>query len=324
MKDRYFITGGSGFVGSNIVAALVAGGAHVALLVRSNKLNRRLSDIKGALTLYKGDMVLTDFTSIFAREKPTVVFHVAAYGARPEERTVGDMVDVNVKGLARMLSAAEGSSIRLVVNTGSSSEYGPKEKKMKESDRLCPVNDYGVTKARSTLLCQKAAKHSSFSVVTLRLFSPYGYFEQPTRFIPSVIRAAISGLPLNATSALFVRDFIFIEDVVRAYLCAAQRSGRSVNGHIINIGSGRQHSLGDVVSCVENIMKKKVDVRWETKSRQERQIEPKRWEADISKAKQLLGWKPAVSLESGLKKTISWMKQAQRSIIERNNFIKGV
>jgi nucleoside-diphosphate-sugar epimerase len=116
-------------------------------------------------------------------------------------------------------------------------------------------------------------------------------------------------MPFSATSALFVRDFVFIEDVVRAYLYAAQRSGRMVNGHIINIGSGSQHSLGDVVSCVEKIIKKKLDVRWDAKLRQARQIEPKRWEADITKAKQLLGWKPTVSLESGLKKTITWMKR---------------
>ena len=310
LKDRYFITGGSGFVGSNIVRTLVQVGAHVALFVRSKKLNWRLSDLKGITTIYEGDILHTNFTSVFARERPTVIFHLAAYGTMPQERKFDDMVDVNVKGLARMLSSAQGSTIRLFVNTGSSSEYGPKEKKMRESDTISPVNDYGVTKARATLLCQKTARNSSFSIVTLRLFSPYGYFEQPTRFIPSVIRSAITGLPLFATSALFVRDFVFIEDVVRAYLYAAQRSDSTVNGHSINIGSGCQHSLGDVVSCVEKIIKKKLDVRWEAKSCQQRQIEPKRWEADIVKAEQLLGWKPRVSLESGLEKTIAWMKRA--------------
>lgn len=310
MKDRYFITGGSGFVGSNIVRTLVAGGAHVALLLRNKKLNWRLSDIKDAITIYEGDMLHTNFASVFVQEKPTVVFHLAAYGTMPRESNFDDMIDVNVNGLTGMLSAAQGSTIRLFINTGSSSEYGVKEKKMREGDTLCPVNDYGVTKARATLLCQKIAKNSSFSLVTLRLFSPYGYFEQPTRFIPSVIRAAISGLPFNATSAFFVRDFVFIEDVVRAYLYAAKKSGRTINGHIVNIGSGHQHSLGDVVSCVEKIMKKKLDVCWEEKLRQDRQIEPARWEADITKAEKLLGWKPAVSLKSGLKKTIDHIIQS--------------
>jgi nucleoside-diphosphate-sugar epimerase len=310
MKDKYFITGGSGFVGSNIVRALVRNGEHVALLVRNKMLNWRLSDLKDSLTIYDGDMLHTNFASVFAREKPTVVFHFAAYGVMPRESNLNDMVDVNVKGLSRMLSAARVTPIRLFVNTGSSSEYGVKEKKMKESDVLCPVNDYGVTKAVATLLCQKVARNSSFSLITLRLFSPYGFFEQPVRFIPSVIHAAMSGRPLLATSPSFVRDFIFIDDVVRAYLYAAKKSGSAVNGHIINIGSGRQHSLGDIVSGVEKITKQKIDVRWDAKSRQKRQIEPKRWEADITKAKQLLGWKPTVSLESGLKKTISWMKRA--------------
>lgn len=309
MKDRYFITGGTGFVGANIVRLLVRRGAHVAVFARSKKPNWRLSDIKDALTVYEGDILQTNFTSVFAREKPTVVFHLTAYGAMPRESNFDDMIDVNIKGLARILSAAQGSTIRLFVNTGSSSEYGPKDKKMRESDTTSPINDYGVTKAAATLLCQKVARNSSFSLVTFRLFSPYGYFEQPNRFIPSVIRSAITGMPFSATSALFVRDFIFIEDVVRAYFNAAQRTNSKVNGHIINIGSGSQYSLGDVVSCVEKIIKKKLDVRWDAKLRQARQIEPKRWEADISKAAQLLGWKPTVSLESGLKKTITWMKR---------------
>jgi nucleoside-diphosphate-sugar epimerase len=261
--------------------------------------------LKDALTVYEGDILHTNFTSIFAREKPTVIFHLAAYGAMPQESNFGDMVDVNVKGPAKMLSAVRGSTVRLFVNTGSSSEYGPKEKKMKESDVICPVNDYGVTKAAATLLCQKEAKNSSFSIVTFRLFSPYGYFEQPTRFIPSVIQAAISGMTLSASSPLFVRDFIFIEDVVRAYLRAAQKRGFTAKGDIINIGSGHQHTLRNVVSCIEKITKKSVNIRWKSIEGQNRQIEPQRWEADITKAKMLLGWKPAVSLESGLKKTIA-------------------
>lgn len=181
---------------------------------------------------------------------------------------------------------------------------------MRESAAMSPINDYGVIKASATLLCQKTATNSSFSIVTLRLFSPYGYFEQPTRFIPSVIRSAITGLPFFASSPFFVRDFVFIDDVVRAYLCVAQRSGSMLNGQSINIGSGRQHSLGDVVSCVEKIMKKKIDIRWETKLKQKRQIEPKQWEADITNAAKVLEWKPSVSLESGLEKTITWMKRA--------------
>jgi nucleoside-diphosphate-sugar epimerase len=308
MKDRYFITGGSGFVGANVVRALVSGGEHVAILSRSKKLNRYLSDLNGSCTVYEGDMLTANFSAVFKQEKPTVIFHLAAYGAMPQERDFRVMVDVNVKGLMRILAGAQRSTVRLFVNTGSSSEYGLQKKKMKETDILAPVNDYGVAKAAATLLAQKVAMNSSFSLVTLRLFSPYGYFEQPTRFIPSVIRSAITGEPFPASSPSFVRDFVFVGDVARAYLSVVNTHNRSLNGQIVNIGSGHQHRLGDVVVCVEKIIKRKIDIRWNKNPVQERQIEPKLWEADITKAGRLLHWKPAVSLESGLKKTIAWMK----------------
>jgi len=308
MKMRYFVTGATGFVGSNICRTLVALGNHVSVLSRKKALNWRLADIQDSITVYEGDMLNTDFAALLTKEKPTVAIHCASYGAMPEERDVETMLDVNIKGLIRLVKACRDSSVKLFINSGSSSEYGVKKKPMKEEDVLNPINDYAVTKAAGTLFCQKESRNSPFSLVTLRLFSPYGYYEQQTRFIPSVIQSALKHLPLSASSPKFVRDFVFIEDVVRAYVSASSGNYKKLNGQVINIGSGQQQTLGSVVKTAGNIAKYAVDVSWNPALKQTRQIEPTCWQADISKAKKLLHWMPKVTLRDGLKKTMEWKK----------------
>jgi len=311
MKERYFITGGTGFVGANIVRTLVQNKKHVALLVRDRKLNWRLSDIRSKLTIYESDIEKTDFAAIFAKEKPTIIFHLAAYGAMPKEDNLDTMVETNVIALVRLLQTVQNCrSVRLFVNTGSSSEYGVKEQKMRETDAPCPVNDYGVSKAAATLYCQKFSVHSTCSVVTLRLFSPYGYFEQSTRFIPSVISCGLDNKPMSASSKTFVRDFIFIEDVVQAYMKTVLMNSKKLNGQIINIGSGKQYTLGSVVHTVESLFSMPLNISWNSSIKQQRQVEPSMWEADISKAEKLLRWSPKYSLAEGLKKTIEWRKKS--------------
>lgn len=291
-------------MGSNVIHALVARGDHVATLIRSGRRNRRLDDVKNHVVLYKGDITRSNFKTIFAKEKPTVVFHFATYGTLPWENDFDRMLDVNVIGVHRLLSGANNSSVRLFVHTGSSSEYGVQDAPMRESDVLRPVNDYGVSKATATLLCQKMSVHATYTTVIFRLFSPYGYGDNPKRFIPMVIAASRFGRPMNATKRSFVRDFIFIDDVVRAYALVVTKNNSKLNGQIINIGSGQQHTLGDVVRCAENIIKKRMYVHWDTKRKQDRQLEPSMWQADIEKAGRLLCWKPTVTLASGLEKLI--------------------
>lgn len=304
MKERYFITGGSGFVGSNVVHALVGRGDHVAILIRSGRSNRRLADLGNHVVFYKGDITRSNIKAIFAKEKPTVVFHFATYGTLPWESDFNRMLDVNVIGLHRLLSAANNSSVRLFIHSGSSSEYGVQDAPMRESDVPRPVNDYGLSKTAATLLCQKMSLHATYTTVIFRLFSPYGYRDNPKRFIPMVITAARTGRPINATKRSFVRDFIFIDDVVRAYEQAVKRKGPALQGQIINIGSGQQHTLADVVTYARQITKKSIMVSWNTKQKQDRQLEPSMWQADIAKAGRLLRWKPTVTLATGLEKLI--------------------
>ncbi len=173
---------------------------------------------------------------------------------------------------------------------------------------LEPVTEYGVSKAGATLFCQKYATTDSLPIVTLRLFSPFGLYEEKSRLVPSVILAALQKTNPEISSRQFVRDFIYIDDVLRAYETVTNI--RNPSGKIFNIGSGQQHSVGEVVDII--IRRLGGEVTYVSGIPQVWKTEPTFWQADIQKAKSELCWEPKYPLESGLAATIDWFKGNKR------------
>ena len=306
MGDRYLITGATGFIGSNVVRALVARKKHVSILTRHKGIAPRLADIQGEFKQYTCDLLDPALEKVVDNIRPTIIFHFAAFGVNPWETDFEKMVDVNIRGTSRLLGAAKKNGFRLFVHTGTSSEYGVKKRPMRETDFLEPVNDYGVTKAAATLLCAKWALREHLPIVTFRPFSPYGYFEHKKRLFPSIVRAALSGSPILVASRAHVRDFIFIDDVVDAYMKIV---GKKISpGEVFNISMGKEKSVEDVVKRVVRISHSKSKVVWGAVDDQGRQVEPVRWQGDITKAKRLLGWAPRTTIDMGIKKLIAWTK----------------
>lgn len=304
MKQKILVTGATGFVGSWLVRKLVENKEDVSIIVRDKNLNARIVGVAENIHTYEGDLQSSRLENIIDKIKPHIVFHLAAQGALPGQKvTIDDLIETNIKGLTRLINATKKHDLRLFVNTGSSSEYGVKERPMKESDVLAPINDYGVSKAAATLYSQKIALTESLPIVTLRLFSPYGYLDDPNRLISFVINKALRNETIILSSKKNVRDFIYIDDVVAAYLATIQTSFNP--GEIINIGSGKQHSVYDIVSDVIATTRSTSKLAWNTMPQQSRQIETKVWQADIKKAKIILNWKPKYTLHQGLKEIIA-------------------
>lgn len=146
-------------------------------------------------------------------------------------------------------------------------------------------------------------------IVTLRLFSPFGYYDDPNRLIPTIILSVIDGKPPQLSSRSFVRDFIFIEDVIDAYEKAAQST--VICGEVLNVGSGCQSSIGEVADRIVSMIDNGVAPIWGNAPK--RDNEPTVWEARIAKARSLIGWQPQHSLDEGLKQTVEWFT-ANRSL----------
>lgn len=305
-KDHILITGASGFVGASLTRRCVLEGQKVTILTRNKKPNWRLRDIEGKFTIVQTDLLDPKLSSIVETIQPTVVIHCAAYGGMPQETEFKTMVSTNMLGLHNLIDSLKNIQIRLFINTGSSSEYGIYDKPVKESYILKPINGYGVIKAGATLYCEERRIRDKLPIITLRLFSPYGPYEQLSRLIPTLCKAATTNDKVVLSSPFFVRDFIFIDDVVDAYI-ACLRSKTPTYG-IFNVGTGKQHSIGDIVSIIENIVGKQLSIVWNVATKQKRQVEPKYWQADISKIKNSFFWKPKHTINIGLKKTLDWYK----------------
>lgn len=303
---RVLITGATGFVGSNLVRMALKQGSDVHIITRTKSDKWRIDDVSTYITDYNSDLLdykrLDDIVSII---RPDIIYHTATYGGKPNQRETIRIVQTNLIGTINLIKACMKFSFDLFVNTGSSSEYGIKEKPMMEEDLLEPVNDYGVSKSAATQYCRAIAKTEELPIVTLRLFSPYGSYEGSTRLIPSVILSCLRRNKPRISSPNFVRDFVHIKDVLDAYEKLIDIP--QLSGEILNIGSGKQCTIEEVANKIIELLGNCVEL--ETGMAQRWPNEPKKWEADISKANDILAWKPKYDLENGLAETISWFEK---------------
>jgi len=306
-NKKILITGATGFIGSCLTHCLVKMGCKLHLTVRPESNLWRIKDILNEINLHNVDLRNTNgVESLVARLKPRIIYHGATYGGYHIQKDTNKIFETNIIGTINLLNACAKVGFDCFINTGSSSEYGIKNEPMKELDVLEPVNAYGVAKASSTLFCQSVFRRYRLPIVSLRLFSPYGYYEAATRLIPSVIISCLTGQNLKVSSSDSVRDFVFIEDVLDAYIEATEMIDK-IKGEIFNIGSGKQYSVGEVVLRIIELMGNKVKPEW--KSIPNPRIEPEIWQADISKAKNILKWQPKHSLKQGLKNTVKWFEK---------------
>ncbi|RQW80489.1 MAG: NAD-dependent epimerase/dehydratase family protein [Methanothrix sp.] len=307
---RVLITGATGFIGANLARMALLEGSDVYIITRTESDKWRIGDILGDIVEYNADydVDLLDqdkLNRIIARIRPEVIYHTATYGGRPGQKDTLKIVQTNLIGTINLIKACRKFGFDLFVNTGSSSEYGVKERAMHEGDLLEPVNDYGVSKSAATQYCRAVAKNEDLPIVTLRLFSPYGSYEESTRLIPSVILSCLKGMKPKISSPYFVRDFVYIQDVLDAY--AKLSNVPCLSGEVFNIGSGKQCTVGDVANKIIELSCGGFEL--ETGAPQAWPNEPKKWEADISKANDILGWKPKYDLENGLAETIRWFEK---------------
>lgn len=299
-----FITGGNGFIGSNLTRLLVKKKFNVNLLVRKNSNLWRLKDINRNIKIYQGEIEdVKGLKKIINKIKPNYIIHLASYGNSSEENNLKKIVDTNISGLINLLEASDNINYKKLIICGSSSEYGFKNKPMTETDYLLPNSYYSAAKGSAALLAQSYALENKKPIAILRLFSAYGPFEEYNRFIPTIINNALKNKKVLITKENIKRDFIYIDDVVNAFYKTMHAKLNS--GEIINIGTGKQYANKDIIRIIEKILKIKLKLgifpkrAWDTSN----------WVANNLKAKKLLKWKPEFSLEEGLIETIKWNKK---------------
>lgn len=304
---RVLVTGSTGFVGSCLTRRLVEMNkeeVHIFTRVNSNKW--RIADLLGRVRNHEVDLLDAAIVEkTVAQIRPTIIYHLATYGGFVSQKNTALILESNLTGTVNLLKACEKTGFDYFINTGSSSEYGIKSEPMNETGILEPVGDYGVSKAAATLFCRSRGIEKDLPIITLRLFSPYGPWDDPQRLIPYVIKSLFRGESPKLSTPKSVRDFIYIDEVLDVFLKIIKAP--VTGGEIFNIGTGVQHSIGEVVSIVTKIIGNGIKPIWGKATSQ--RPEPVSWVADIHKAKTELGWFPSISLRIGLNKTVEWFKQ---------------
>lgn len=308
-RKSVLVTGGAGFIGVNLIYKLLSLNYDINLLIRPSTDLWRLKKILSKLKIHKVDISNKQgLTEKITQINPQAIIHLATYSQYRNQEEFEQMIGINIRGTLNLLAASKNINYDIFINTGSSSEYGIRNKPMKEKDCLEPISFYAATKASASLLCQVFAKEYQKPIVTLRPFSVYGPYEEEKRFIPTIIKAIIKNEPIKLTPGKQRRDFTYVEDIVNIYIKALS-CGKKLSGQILNMGTGIEYTNDEVVQTLFKVTGKQVKI--EKGAFPKRLWDTSHWVADISKTKKLLNWKPKFTLEEGLRYTYSRFKDEQ-------------
>jgi UDP-glucose 4-epimerase len=309
---RAIVTGGAGFIGSHVVEELLRRGAAVVVVDDfSAGKEANLAGMKGALEVVRQS--ITELGALHSAFRGAeVVFHLAARTSVP--RSVSDPVEtnhVNIDGTVNVLVAARDAKARRVVYAASSSAYGETPTLPKtEAMRPEPISPYGVTKYVGELYAQVFGRCYGLENVSLRYFNVFGPRQDPGSPYSGVLSRFITALLEGRQPTVYgdgeqSRDFTYVSNVVEATLRAAEVPG--VSGMVFNGGTGGRFTLNHTLALLSKISGKPANPKYDPP----RAGDIRDSQADISLARQMLGYVPSVDFEEGLRRTWDWYKSQQ-------------
>ncbi len=309
---RVLVTGAGGFIASHLVERLVKLGAEVRALVHYNALGTwgwlDQSPVRESAHVVAGDVTDRDSVRQVMQDRE-IVFHLAALIAIPYSyQAPASYVRTNIEGTLNVMQAARDVGAECVVHTSTSEVYGTaRYAPIDEAHSLQGQSPYAASKIGADKMAE--AFHLSFGVpvVTVRPFNTFGPRQSARAVIPSVITQLLAGQVVRLGNITPSRDMNFVSSTVDGFVLAA--STPMAIGQTINLGSGREISIGDLVQLIARLMDKPMRIENEEVRMRPAGSEVERLLADNQLARELLGWEPLVNLEDGLQHTIEWIQQ---------------
>ncbi|RKX25573.1 MAG: NAD-dependent dehydratase [Candidatus Zixiibacteriota bacterium] len=319
------VTGADGFIGSHLCEELVRRGCRVRALAMYNSfghsgwLDRFHPDIQDKLEIVAGD-VRDPHQMVRFLEGREIVFHLASLIAIPfSYHSPDSYVDTNVKGTLNLLQAARTTGLKIFVHTSTSEIYG--------SAQYTPIDEKHPVSAQSPYAASKVAAdqlamsfHRSFDlpVITVRPFNTFGPRQSARAIIPTIITQLAAGNDTVKLGSLTpTRDFTFVSDIVKGFVAAAEC--KDAIGETINLGTGSETSINELVRLIAVLMNQHVTITKDEQRVRPEKSEVDRLVCDASKAENLFDWKPTVTLDEGLKKTIEWFSDNENLALYKPN-----
>lgn len=306
------MTGAGGFIGSHLVERLVSLGARTTALVRYNSAGSwgwlDKSPIKNDLKVVLGDIRDQDSTQR-AVEGIDIVFHLAALIAIPYSYHAPlSYVRTNVEGTLNILQSAMRGDVDLVIHTSTSEVYGTaRSVPINEGHPLQGQSPYSATKIGADKIVESFNLSFGLPVVTVRPFNTYGPRQSGRAVIPTIVTQALANEAIRLGNISPTRDLNYVGDTVEGFIKAAE-SSKAV-GEVINLGTGREISIGELAATILRTMGKDLQVITDSERVRPGGSEVERLCADANKARELLGWEPKHSLEEGLTRTVEWIRE---------------
>lgn len=313
--SHYLVTGGAGFIGSNLVKALLAQGHAVRVLDNfSTGKHSNLQSCMGQIDLIEGDLTILDDVQCAVKDIEVVLHQ----GAMPSvAKSIDDPLgsnQSNVNGTLHVLVAARDAGVRRVVFASSSSIYGDQDPEIPKVETMSPqpISPYAIAKQAAERYCQVFYRVYGLETVALRYFNVFGPFQDPQSMYAAVIPRFASALLRGESPIIYgdgeqTRDFTYIENVVTANLLAATAPADRVCGEVFNAAAGGQTSLNTLVEALQEITGQNIPPVYE----EPRPGDIKHSRADIAKIQHLMGYQAKVPLIDGLRATVEWYRQSQ-------------
>ncbi len=311
---KVFVSGAGGFVGSHLVEALVKAGSEVRALAHYNSRNDwgmlecLPKKILKEIEIVTGDLRDGDALRWMVKDRE-VVFHLAALIGIPYSYVnPKDVIETNITGSTNLLLAALDAKIEKYVHTSTSEVYGTaRYVPMDERHPVNPQSPYAASKASADQIALSFHRSFSLPVGIIRPFNIYGPRQSARAVIPNMIVQGLQGKSIKLGSLFPTRDLTYVEDAVKGFILFAQ-SGKTT-GEVVNLGTGKEVSISELKGLIVRKLGRSLRVESEKKRIRPEKSEVERLAADISRAKKILRWTPKVSLEKGIERTISWMKE---------------
>lgn len=304
---RVLLTGAGGFIGSHVARRLLAeeGCELVALLRPGAKLDR-IANLSGRLKVVYADLFSReDAAAVVKNAAPELFLHLAWCAEPGEGLHSPKNVDFLLGGI-ELFRAAAAAGCKRVVMAGTSIEYGESPRPVAEDAPIKTSNLYAATKHSLFLTAREMARREGWAFASARIFNVYGPWENQDRLVPQVIRDLAAGRPCDLTDGEQLRDYLHVEDVAGGLLALA----RSRLEGAVNIGSGEPVKVGDVARTIGRIMGSPQLLRFGAKP--SRAGDPRCLCADTTLLRASTSWRPSISLEDGLRRTVEWWRGAAR------------
>jgi dTDP-glucose 4,6-dehydratase len=310
---QVLVTGAAGFIGSHLAELLAKNGARVRAFVRYNSRNdygwlETLDPIVlDQVEVFRGDLANPEAVTR-AMSGCEVVFHLGALIPIPYSYVhPREFLEANIVGTLNVVEAARRMELGRIVHISTSEVYGTaREVPINERHPLNPQSPYAATKSAADQIALSYWRSFSVPVAVARPFNTFGPRQSARAVIPTIITQALSRDVIELGSTHTTRDFLFVEDTAAGIEACGRASG--IEGEIINLGSGGEISIAEVVERVLAVVGRDLPVAADPERVRPDQSEVERLIADRSKARELLGWAPQVDFDEGLRRTIEWIQ----------------